>query len=261
VLGGERGMASDRGGDDLHVVPGDRSAPTEIEVLAEGVCASVEATELVEDAAAHQHAGGRHEQHATVAVTLTLVELAGVDAVVDATGQVDGRTDRLQALRIVGPAQLRPDDGDPLVGLEQRRRAARRRRVRARGRRGRSARGRRVAGRCGRAGRPERIERVEREVERGRDAEVAVGEQDTVGAEEVDEQRSGAVLARVVDREDLDPALGLGREGGQRRSQRRGTVVGDEHGDDARTGGRHDAGALRSGAAERQRFDLDATRT
>jgi len=34
--------------------------------------------------------------------------------------------------------------------------------------------------------------------------------------------------------------------------------MGDEDSHDARTGGRHDAGALRSVAAERQRFDLDA---
>ena len=102
--------------DDLDVVSGERSTPAQVQVLSESLGSWVEAPEIVEHATSDEHAGGGYEKDAPISVTLPLVELTRIDAIIHSPGDVDAGPDRLEPVRIVGPAQLRTDDGDTLIG-------------------------------------------------------------------------------------------------------------------------------------------------
>jgi hypothetical protein len=160
-----------------------------------------------------------------VLVALALVELPLVDARVGAAGQVDGPAHRLEQVRLVPVAQLGADDGEVGVGVELgghvRDRVGVERAV--------VVQQQQVVGPLTRA-------RIERHGHRGPEAEVAVGDQDPLGPEVIEQQRPRAVGAAVVDGDDAQARLGLVVERRQRPWQPPRPVVGDEHHEHGRRG-------------------------
>ena len=240
VLGRSACVPPDRRGHDLHVVSGDDGAPAQVEVLAEGVGAPVEAAELVEDASTHHHAGRRDEQDAVTLVVLALVELPGIEPIVDTAGQVDRRTDGLESAGLVEPAKLRPDDREPLVSDE--RGDELRHGIRLQLEVVVDEQDQVVVSRRSGGSEVAGDQRIEGEIDRTCEAEIPVGEQDAIRAEQVHEQRLRAVGARVVDGQQLDVGIGLGGERTQAAAQEPGPVAGDQEGDDARARRQHGGG-------------------
>ena len=87
---GRLGVEDHRLRHDQGAVAGGRGTPAEVDVVAEDGELVVEATELLEDAAAHQHAGGVHREDGADLVVLALVVLAALEAGLAPTGAGDG---------------------------------------------------------------------------------------------------------------------------------------------------------------------------
>ncbi len=185
-------------GHDLDIVSGQPRPPAQVEVVPEDVVAAVEPAEAVHGRSPDQHPGGRDEQRPSLLVALTLIEFTLVDPGVHPTGQVDGRADRLEQLRVVPLAQLRADDGQTRIRLQRRHEeldgvrleleVVMQQQHERRGPRGPGV-------QCHRHGTTE--------------AQVAVSDQDTVLTEPVEQQLTGPVTTGVVDRDDLDMRMCL----------------------------------------------------
>jgi hypothetical protein len=76
----EGGDVPDGGGrDDGHPVPGAADPQAQVHVLADQGQCGVEPADVVEHAAADEHARGRHHQDVAARVVLALVDVAGDD--------------------------------------------------------------------------------------------------------------------------------------------------------------------------------------
>ena len=76
---GRLGVEDHRLRHDQGAMAGGRGTPAEVDVVAEDGELVVEATELLEDAAAHQHAGGVHREDGADLVVLALVVLTALE--------------------------------------------------------------------------------------------------------------------------------------------------------------------------------------
>ncbi len=122
------GVEDDRVRHDQGAVAGGGRAPAEVDVVAEDRQLGVEAAELLEHRAAHQHAGGVDREHLADLVVLALVVLAALQPGLAATGAGDGDAELEQPAQRGPLAQLRAEDVGVGVGgggREQRRERAR----------------------------------------------------------------------------------------------------------------------------------------
>lgn len=111
LAAGRLGVPQHGVGGDHHAVAGGVDPPAEVGVVAHQRQRLVEAAELLEDVAAHQHAGAGDGEHRADLVVLALVLLAAVQAGPPATGAGDGDADLQQLAAVVPAAQLGADHG------------------------------------------------------------------------------------------------------------------------------------------------------
>ncbi len=104
-------------GGDHDAVAGRVDAPAEVGVVAHQRQRPVEAAELLEDVAAHQHAGGGDGEDGAHLVVLALVLLAAVQTGPAAAGAGDADADLQQLAAVVPAAQLGADDGGGRRGV------------------------------------------------------------------------------------------------------------------------------------------------
>jgi hypothetical protein len=121
---GGLGVEDDGGRDHQRGVAGGRDPPAEVDVVAEDRELVVEAAELLEHRAPHQHAGGVDGQDLAHVVVLPLVVLAPLEPELAAAGARDGDADLEQPAQRRPLPQLRTEHVDLRVllrGREQRR--------------------------------------------------------------------------------------------------------------------------------------------
>jgi hypothetical protein len=201
-------------------------APAQVQVVAEGGHALVEAAGADQGGAAHQHAGGGHEVHVADLVVLALVDLVVLDRGDRPAGAVDRPADLLQAARVRPADQLGAQDHRvrAAVGLDQQ--VPKRLRV-----------GRGVV-----VEQPEPVHPGGALVAHGghdRPAELAPDRQHRVVAEPLAGPVGGAVGRAGVDHQDVVDRTGLRREPPEGVAQERPAVVGDDHRDDPGTAAYH----------------------
>ncbi len=216
------------------LVAGRRGAPAEVDVVAEHRELVVEATQVLEHRAAHEHAGGVHGEHGAHLVVLALVVLAALQPGLAAPGAGDRHAHLEQAAQRGPLAQLGAEHVGLGVGLG-----------------GGQQLGQRVGCRVGVVVQdPDPLERggslpgvLQAEAYGGRERRRRRRAHHGSGPERRPEQVSGRVLAAGVHGDDPTRTCALALEAGDHRGQPPGAVMADDEREDALSRGRIHGGS------------------
>ena len=118
AAGGGGGEVADPGlGHDQDPAPGQMGPPAQVEVVAEGRHALVEAADVQQGPAPDQHPGGVDEEHVVDLVVLALVDLVVLDLGHGPARPVDREADLRQPVGVGPGDQLGAEDGRARAGL------------------------------------------------------------------------------------------------------------------------------------------------